>query len=495
MKMHPQLALAGAAVLMLLVLVCSFAQVDLDLFHLLSIGREITRTGSVPMVDSASYLPTLQPVVHHEWLSGLIFYNRVQAGGGTGFVLLRWLLIALLAALAIVAARKRGATPELLILLAPVAIMLVGPALTLIRAQVFTTLLVAAFLVLLHANRWRAMVIALVLHVAWLNLHAGFVVGCGLVLLHVIETALRERRAHWPWIVFLLAAPLLVFINPYGTPYFSYLAISLFMPRPDITEWSSIWHADAYIIGAFVLSLALAAYAFVRATPRRTNGICMLCVTAVFTMWHQRHGGIYGVVWLALVPAWLSETPLRTHAEALLKRRALVSAASTAVVLVALALAVREKPWQLRMPVAPAAEGETRPRIIFPQGAVDYIRNTKFEGPVLAPFETAAYVSWRLGPGVKTAIDSRYEVAFDVDIAQSFIDLYHVRGRWEETLATYPPELILTPTSSKLAAALSSRGEWRTVYRDDAYLLYARANDQRWLYVDARGQRPIPVFP
>jgi hypothetical protein len=36
---------------------------------------------------------------------------------------------------------------------------------------------------------------------------------------------------------------------------------------------------------------------------------------------HIRHGSIYGIVWLAYVPAWLSCTPLADRLRNMLKRK------------------------------------------------------------------------------------------------------------------------------------------------------------------------------
>jgi len=494
MKMHPQLFLAGAAVLLLLVLVCSFAQVDLDLFHLLGIGREIAHTGRVPWTDSTSYLPTLHPVVHHEWLSGLLFFGTINISGSSGLLALRWLLVAAIAWLTLAAAQRRGAPIVLVLLLAPLAIVLVGPALTLIRAQVLTLVMMAAFLLLLRSERYTVALAALALHVCWLNLHAGFVVGWGLVLAHVIEVALRERRLTRPWLHFLLAAPLLIAVNPWGLHYYTYLLRALPMPRPQISEWAPLWQAQPYIIGACALSWLLAIYAIAKLGLRRTPGALLVIVAALLALWHQRHGSIYGLVWLAVVPAWLAETPLRQQVESLFRHRVTTIGAS-ALLLAIVLIILREKPWQLRMPVNAAMPGEPPPRIIFPQGAVAHLRTTGFNGHLLAPFETAAYVSWHLAPQVKTAIDSRYEVAFDPALARQFFDLLNARGNWPQTLATYPPDLVLVDNNSPLGAALLRHGAWRIIYKDDAYTILAAAHDARWHYTDHRGQRTAAVFP
>src|SRR5258708_5492364 len=69
---------------------------------------------------------------------------------------------------------------------------------TAIRALLFTMLFVALLLTALEQDRegqrrWIAW--WLPLHVLWLNLHAGFVVGLALMAVHTVEQAARRARA------------------------------------------------------------------------------------------------------------------------------------------------------------------------------------------------------------------------------------------------------------------------------------------------------------
>ena len=74
-----------------------------------------------------------------------------------------------------------------------------------IRAQMFTLLFLALMLCFLEIDqrgRRRWILLWLPLYVVWLNVHAGFVVGAGLMALHACEQIVRRR----PFAHFFLSA-------------------------------------------------------------------------------------------------------------------------------------------------------------------------------------------------------------------------------------------------------------------------------------------------
>ena len=67
---------------------------DGDLPFHLTLGHRILDQGSVPKVDAFSHTMTGQPVIEHEWLSGVIFAAIESAFGLQGVILLCALVIA-----------------------------------------------------------------------------------------------------------------------------------------------------------------------------------------------------------------------------------------------------------------------------------------------------------------------------------------------------------------------------------------------------------------
>jgi hypothetical protein len=201
--------------------------------------------------------------------------------------------------------RERGGDPVFFGL----AILLVLPffwvGFATIRAQLFTLTAISVQMVMLEAD-WkgrRAWILGwLVLLFVWLNVHAGFVIGAGMMAFHglerIVDIAYRQRSllAIWKgtWHLFL-AVPFAVgalWINPYGTEYIVYLAHGLTMARPLIAEWGPLWttYEPLQTMLAYTVSVALLFYVVRHRQWARLRGFIFLALCAVMALKHIRHG-------------------------------------------------------------------------------------------------------------------------------------------------------------------------------------------------------------
>ncbi|MCA9134595.1 MAG: hypothetical protein KDA45_15615, partial [Planctomycetales bacterium] len=160
-----------------------------DTFHEMSLFREALVQGEFPTVDLFAFTPTVNPSVHHEWGTGAVLY-LATVGSGLGLLglsLLKLLLMAALWLLLYRVARLRGAHPYVFASLAFLTFPVLWVGFATVRAQLFTLVFIAAQLWMQELD-WRGrrawILLWLGMLVAWLNLHAGFVVGLGLIACH-----------------------------------------------------------------------------------------------------------------------------------------------------------------------------------------------------------------------------------------------------------------------------------------------------------------------
>jgi hypothetical protein len=113
-----------------------------------------------------------------------------------------------------------------------------------------------------------------------------------------------------------------------------------------------------------------------------------------------------------------------------------------------------------------------------------------------------AFVSWKLHPAVKVSCDGRYEVAYPPQQVEELWDFYASQRDWRQILRRYPPDVVLVPRSSPLENLLEqtvtaeSDSQWKLVYRDDGFSLYARRDLTPGLpVVDRSGQKMAARFP
>lgn len=486
------IALAAVGMLLLKGIVQN-SFVDPDLFHEMALIRDAVRLGHLPLVDTLAYTPTVYPTIHHEWGTGVILYLVSTTWGGTGLLLLKYLLSIGIAVGCVACARRRGASLIALCSLAPMPVLLSWLGFTTVRAQMFTLLFSVALLYALDRDReGRRWWIApwLLVYTAWLNLHGGFIVGLIFFAAHTLEQLLRRKPARH-LILTGLAMLMLVFVNPYGPAYVSYLWRALGMDRPAIEEWAPIWTTFAPIAAMYVMSLLLVVYAVAKCGIRKMPGLMIVLLAAYAAMRHQRHASIYAVVWLCYVPAYIESTVLGHVLIRLWERRPKLTRLLWATVgLACLVSVIIDKPWELSLPANP---GE-HPRLTYPVGAVQHLTQVGFEGNLMTPFVEGAFVAWKLSPKVKISIDGRYEVAYPPGSLEEHRTFYAASPGWRDILAKYPTDLVLTPADDPIAEALADQDGWSLVYRDDAYELFARPGLELPTS-DRRGQVLVGSFP
>jgi hypothetical protein len=464
--------------------------IDSDAWHQMALIREALASGGFPRADPFAYTSSVEPLVHHEWGMGVVQYALASTLGLPGFALLRDVIALCVFAACLLCARRRGVEHAVLWATLPVAVLMLWVGITTVRAQMFTLFFLAGLLLLLELDRagrrwwilpWLGM------YVLWLNLHGGFVVGVAALVLHTLEQALR-RRPVGHLLATLAGMAALVALNPYGLDYYPYLWRGLSMDRPNITEWNSILESAWVLKVAYATSLLLLGYALWRGDLAKSAGALFLFAAAYQAARHQRHLSIYGVAWACYVPAALQHTPLGNMlSRGLSPGRRAVAVAAAVAALGGLGAYVKSRPWEPKLTADP---GENR-LLVYPVGAVDYLRQNEFRGKLLTPFSAGAFVTWQLYPRVLVSLDGRYEVAYDPQLLDRHLAFFRGDENWERLLDEPPADAVLARSDAQVVEQLDGLQGWRRVYRDDAYEIFARAPSPLPTE-DRRGERLTP---
>jgi hypothetical protein len=189
------------------------------------------------------------------------------------------------------------------------------------RADMFTVMLFAAFLVLLwryhRTGRTRLWLLPLLM-IAWVNLHLGFAAGLVLIGGYVMtealemvwpghrEAAVARLRQGWPWLIATFGATL---VNPWGWEIYGALLRqegAMTAQLQWITEWGSVplnWTVMSTGLslrdpgGSFFLMLLIAAATVAVAVLRRQLGAAVfLSGAAVLAVEHIRFEALFGIV-------------------------------------------------------------------------------------------------------------------------------------------------------------------------------------------------------
>jgi len=511
-------ALCVAVATMFLAYISRMHDVTHDAFHEMALAREWIMTGVFPTDDLFAYTPTVSPTVHHEWGTGVVLYwvAALSPLGLDGMVLFKLILTTILGATLYRVARGNGAHPIVFFLLLPIVFPVLWVGFATLRAQLFTLVGLALTMLMLQAD-WRGkrgwVFFWIPMYLIWLNLHAGFVVGLGLLGFHFIERlaailstevanrnstldsksprgivllrVLTSKRLYQQivachWHLFALGPVIVVGIavNPWGWQYVSYLLHAITMPRPTILEWKPIWFTYDPVTTILTLgcSILLIAYAAKERRWARLRGWAFCALAAYMAMKHIRHGSLYGVVWIALVPAWITPTPFGKLMIRIVKetRTSWIRLACIPVVL-SIAFALYQPFYRVTLPtnVAPSS-------LSYPKGVVDYLEAHSVHGNVMTPFHCGAYVSWRLYPAVKVSLDGRYEVAYQPQVMEQHARFYEALDGWNEVLSQYDHDFLIVPKDAAiylilLQAETSVTQKWNCIYEDNSFALFGNA--------------------
>jgi Flp pilus assembly protein TadD len=507
---------------------------DFDLGWQLATGRWILQHHKIFSADVFSYTAQGAPWIYPV-LSGITFYLTYLAGG---YALLSWMGAAACAATVALLLRRDSIATNILAL---VAVPLIASR-TQPRAEMFTTILFAAFLSILWRNhltghdpvRRSSLRPLPILMLLWVNLHPGFIAGLalcgGYVLLEILDLPSPEKRAAararlqraWPWLALTAAATL---INPWGI--FIYRALARQQQAQSlhnlwIVEWEGVhpsWNSLHQALAlrdpqsAFWWLLAIAALSAAAALWRRRWGAAaLLLASAYLAVQHVRLEALLACVTVImggslLDEAWNSrKAALREKARKKKRKAALPPAqnpqwAPAALLLITTAFTALAgvRCWDL---VTNRYYLKSTQLSIFgaglswwfPERAFQFIEREKLPANIFNGYSLGGYVTWRLLPNYPDYIDSR-ALPFGSELFFRAYDLSGVEApdspAWQQEADTRDINTIVVSLSRydgiarfpQLRAFCQSQS-WRPVYMDEVSAVFLRRTAQTASLVD-----------
>ena len=477
-----------AAIFLFLVLahsVLDSPRADPDMFARVAVGRLVERDGGVSHTDPFAYTPRLDRWVDHEWLSGVVFWRVADFGGDGGLLILA---LACMAAslITLAAAQKRLSEPG-----APVRSWLFLCLLpipwvwrSVVRSQVFTYLLLPAFLLTMADYRKRRDPRVLIplpfLMLFWANAHGGFVTGLGLLGLFSLVVVRDGRKFAAPLWIATAGCVAATLVTPYGIDYWRYLAGALTMERAAITEWGPLTRTP--LLAAWVGIVAAAWIAGMAKLKFRLPPETIV-LPAVALMFALRSGRLSAAFLMTVAVYGIGPaTALASGLGARLPR--VPESWSRAFAVCALLALV-----PLARPVAGLLGSPQTHRLsyeAYPVGALEWLRENRESGDVLVAFAEGSYALWRLHPQFRISMDGRYEEVYPqstVDLVAKAID--PDSAGHAEAFERVRPDFIVAKTSGERAVDPNGYDPaWRAVYADGDFTL---------LEERAPGPDPVPA--
>ncbi|HMD83370.1 MAG TPA: tetratricopeptide repeat protein [Terriglobia bacterium] len=495
---------------------------DFDLGWQLATGRYVIQHKQIPYTDILSYT-----VRGKEWVyppfSGVLLYAFYVLGG---FAALSWLsAVACSATIALLLRRNSAITAALAVVSVP-AISFA----TTTRAELFTTVLFAAFIAILwrqfqgeRASLWLLPPLML----AWVNLHLGFIAGLAMmgayVMLELLEmpfasrrsAALTRLRRTAPW---LLATALVTLLNPWGPRIYvaiarqerSMLELGGFInhwlrPYVSFAAWrealtwhdpdSSYWWLVAAVIVAVLTSLW-----------RRQFGVAVLLAGATYlSLAHLRYQGLFSCLAVTLggtvlsglaLPEW--STRARRLIDTGLGRGSLGSQGLARLVLLGgmlLLVVIRcaDLTWNryylFAGQVSLFGSGVSW---WYPERAAAFLLRERLPRNIFNDYNLGGYLTWRIGPEYPDYVDGRL-IPFGAPFLTHQRDLMQQSPEspeWQREADLRNINTILVSVarygglgSFPLQQFCASQA-WRPVYLDEVAAIFVRSRPENAAWIN-----------
>jgi len=486
---------ALALALAVVVLFSLFPAHSFDLWWHLRTGQLILDEGRIPDTDPFSFTAQGRAWITHEWLAEVFFHGLHEVGGIDLLVLLKALLSGLAVALSAWAGLAGGdGRAGSKVPFAAMAVLLAAPLLApraFIRPHMLTALFLGATLLLLRlhsaSGRARFRWALVPLFALWANLHSGFTLGLGLILLYWLGERFSRRTFSKTSVVresslrqlalTLLVIVLATLLNPHHVEALLYplRLLARGEVRDSIAELRTIFHPayrGALFLKVFASSAALLLIVIV-AERRRLQWALLLPAAAflLLAIGSVRSVSEYAVILPAVFTA---------HCASLGERRAIARGVALGVILLSIAGAAGAFLWGQPMGNEPnrrvglGVNATNRPEV-----AVRFLRDIAPPGRMFNLLGFGGYFIHELWPERLVYIDGRLDV-FGPDLLSSYNQMMSSGTGWNLTVREHDLRLAVVDYGRDplrdlgLRAHLRDDPAWRCVCFGDNVLVYAR---------------------
>ena len=438
---------------------------DTDIWGHIRFGLDFLASGHLPWHDPYSFTSD-QAWINHEWLWDVLVGALYQFGGLTGLLVFRAALVAAFLVVVDRATRRAPAWVRVVTLLA-VTLASVGQW-TSTRPQLATLLLYAITLSSPDAMGLPA------LFALWANLHGGWIMGLGALVVHGVLRPTRRR------VLLVVACGLATLLNPYGVRLWIGIADAIHRGWADVTEWAPIWWLSTGAAPLFLwaaLVLVAAGLSFVVAADRPAwiwTGLSLLAAAR-----SRRLLALASITIVAeLMPHWRAAGPVH---------RASINRGAVLAGIVPIGIAC----WAAVSWLAPG-------RTCFPPAAglrapetdaVAFIRDRNIRGRALMYFDYGEYAIWHVGDRLSLSIDNRRETVYSDEVVQAHHRFY--RGLDPEYPTRLGADVVWVPHDSVTIAQLEARG-WVRRFAGPRSVILLR---QPGALVIGRDSPGSPCFP
>lgn len=435
---------------------------DPDLWGHLQFGRDMLASKTTHAIDLYSFTAD-RTWINHEWLSELLMGIGYAGLGALGLNLLKLAVVAVVGGIALVVARQEHASPMAREVYVALIVVATYTRTQVIRPQMFSVAICCAMLYLLRETgrgRARAIWYVPLLFAAWVNLHGGWIVGLAVLSAWMLGDAWQRRSIRWTLVLAAVGALAVIatLFNPYGPGLWRFLAETVRLDRPDVTDWKPLLQLPpaVLVIESILPLVAIAAVhreRWWRRLPQRDMAVLLLLSVATV-----RVGRVDAFLQAAIaiflaapIITFLNRIDLHAHGPF---RRASAPVGVMALLLAAYA----------------GVAGLSSLRVIEVGGpwvpdraAAAFLRDNSPGARVLTWFDWGEYALWQLSPsGIRVSMDGRRETVYSARVIRDHDRFYQGHADMVDYPERIGADLVWLPSRLPIIEPLK-RGGWMTI--------------------------------
>jgi len=471
----PAEALLRVAVWSAFLVIVTFTSADPDLWGHVRFGADILRKGSIHQVDTYSF-DSDRPWVNHEWGAEVLAAWAFGTMGSAGLVSLKLLIVGSVLLLLNTTLRKEDVRSGFArdVAAGIVIVITLGQAHH-VRPQLFSLLsfsvLIACLLAVRRgAQRW--LLVLPPLFAAWANLHGGWIVGGGVLVLWTAGLLISgERREALSWMAIGAVSAAATLATPFGLGLWQFLRETVGFSRPDITEWQPVYVIGSTFVAQWLIALTIMILGVVLGGRDKLHveRVVVGVALAVASLKVARLIAFFGLASVFFFAPAICEAYQRRRTTRQFGSTPLMHvwfggvAGALGVVTIGF---IYNNFGQVRLDAASLPE---------PQ-AVSIFRQQAAGNRVLVWFGWGEYAIWHLSPRMQVSIDGRRETVYSDAVATRHFDFYFDRHDG----ATLPHDLhadyIWIPRNLPAVPRLRIDSSWTLIYEGDQSVIFERSD-------------------
>jgi len=454
---------------------------DPDLWWHLRTGELIIQNHKLFHSDPYSFTRAGQPWVDHEWLSEILIFALYKAAGWGGLIVGFAAVIACTFLLVFVRCSGQPYIAGAITVWGAIAAV---PSFG-VRPQMITLLLASIFLFVLEQSYERPNRVwwLLPLMLLWVNLHAGYAVGLGLVAVYLCGDLLDSGLGNfapeeWPGRArnlsrLTLACVAIVPLNPYAIAMYRY-PIETLRSRAMLAyigEWASPDFHQGRYVPVLLLMLGVMMLPALSSHRLRARELLLLAVGLYAALRSVRHIPLFVLIAAPLLSGMIQGILKEAGRFQVFERERRPAGVKLALNLVLLTSFLLFSGFRVRYVIRHQTETTDRE---FPSSALNFIASARLPAPVMNHYNWGGYFIWKLYPEYKVYIDGRADVYGDAFMDQ-FASTYYARGEhWRAGLEKWNVQTILLPPDAPVITALSIEPGWQRVFSDSEAIVLTR---------------------